>query len=162
MEALTRKFTLSPTLSLRSISETLPFTYTGADLYALCSDAMLKAITRQANLVDEKIKRLSATSEEPVSTAHFFDNIATPEDVLVVVGEEDFLQAKGELVGSVSAKELEHYQRVREQFEMAEEKGKKGRGNAIEQAVVEGEEEVPVVDKKGKGKAVVVDRDAGV
>ncbi|KAG0128394.1 hypothetical protein HOY82DRAFT_671556 [Tuber indicum] len=162
MEALTRKFTLSPTLSLRSISETLPFTYTGADLYALCSDAMLKAITRQANLVDEKIKRLSATSEEPVSTAHFFDNIATPEDVLVVVGEEDFLQAKDELVGSVSAKELEHYQRVREQFEMAEEKGKKGRGNAVEQAVVEGEEEVPVVDRKGKGKAVVVDRDAGV
>ncbi|PUU82934.1 hypothetical protein B9Z19DRAFT_1098947 [Tuber borchii] len=163
MEALTRKFTLSPTLSLRSISETLPFTYTGADLYALCSDAMLKAITRQANLVDEKIQRLSATSEEPVSTAHFFDSIATPEDVLVVVGEEDFLQAKSELVGSVSAKELEHYQRVREQFEMAEEKGKMGKGKAIEQgAMEEEEEEAPAVDRKGKGKAVMVDRDAGV
>ncbi|PWW76916.1 P-loop containing nucleoside triphosphate hydrolase protein [Tuber magnatum] len=163
MEALTRKFTLSPTLSLRSISETLPFTYTGADLYALCSDAMLKAITRQANLVDEKIKRLSATLEEPVSTAHFFDSIARPEDVLVVVGEEDFLQAKSELVGSVSAKELEHYQRVREQFEMAEEKEKKqGKGKAIEQAVVEEEEEAPVVDGKGGGKVVMVDRDAGV
>jgi len=31
-------------------------------------------------------------------------------------------------VGSVSAKELEHYQRVREQFEMAEKRGRKGRG----------------------------------
>ena len=123
---------------------------------------MLKAITRQANLVDEKIQRLSATSEEPVSTAHFFDNIATPEDVLVVVGEEDFLQAKSELVGSVSAKELEHYQRVREQFEMAEEKEKKGKGKAIEQAAVGEEEEAPAVDWKGKGKALMVDRDAGM
>jgi len=126
---------------------------------------MLKAITRQANLVDEKIQRLSATSEEPVSTAHFFDNIATPEDVLVVVGEEDFLQAKSELVGSVSAKELEHYQRVREQFEMAEEKGKKGegKGKAIEQAAVGEEEgEAPAVDWKVGGKALMVDRDAGV
>jgi len=60
------RFTLSPTLFLRSISETLPFTYTGADLYTHCSDAMVKAITRQANIVDEKVQRLSATSEEPL------------------------------------------------------------------------------------------------
>jgi len=88
---------------------------------------MLNVITRQANHVDEKIQRLSATSEEPFSKAHFFDTIVTPEDVLVVIGEEDFLQAKSELVGSVSAKELEHCQRVREKFEMAEEQGKKGK-----------------------------------
>jgi len=65
-------------------------------------------------------------------------------------------------VGSVSAKELEHYQRVREQFEMAEEKEKKGKGKAIEQAAVGEEEEAPAVDWKGKGKALMVDRDAGM
>ncbi|PBP17456.1 Peroxisomal biogenesis factor 6 [Diplocarpon rosae] len=54
MEALTRKFTLHPTLSLPRIASRLPFTYTGADFYALCSDAMLKAVTRQASLVDSK------------------------------------------------------------------------------------------------------------
>jgi len=123
---------------------------------------MLNVITRQANHVDEKIQRLSATSEEPVSKAHFFSTIATPEDVLVVIGEEDFLQAKSEFVGSVSAKELEHCQRVREKFEVTEEKGKKGKGKVIEKAAVGEEEDAPAVDWKVKGKALRVDRDAGV
>ena len=48
LEALTRKFNLDPDLELKRVAESLPFTYTGADLYALASDAMLKAITRQA------------------------------------------------------------------------------------------------------------------
>ncbi|EEH04713.1 peroxisomal biogenesis factor 6 [Histoplasma capsulatum G186AR] len=114
LEALTRKFNLHPDLSLRRIAEQLPFTYTGADLYALCSDAMLKAITRQATAVDEKIKALPGG---PVTTAYFFDHLATPEDIAVMVTEQDFIAAKAELVASVSAKELEHFERVRRTFE---------------------------------------------
>lgn len=98
LEALTRKFNLHPDLSLRRIAEQLPFTYTGADLYALCSDAMLKAITRQATAVDEKIKALPGG---PVTTAYFFDHLATPEDIAVMVTEQDFIAAKAELVASV-------------------------------------------------------------
>ncbi|KAK6340660.1 peroxisomal assembly protein [Orbilia brochopaga] len=131
LEALTRKFTLHHSLSLAKIADTLPFTYTGADLYALCSDAMLKAITRQAAKVDQKIREM----ENPVSTAYFFDHLATDEDVSVAVTEEDFLEAKRELIGSVSQKELEHYDRVRQMFETVEEakdeKGK-GKGKAVE------------------------------
>ncbi|KAI9775191.1 MAG: peroxisomal assembly protein [Geoglossum umbratile] len=118
LEALTRKFTLHPSMSLRRVAESLPFTYTGADLYALCSDAMLKAITRQANAVDRKIKALPSG---PVTTAYFFDHLATSEDTAVVVTETDFFDAKRELVGSVSAKELEHYERVRKSFEATDE-----------------------------------------
>ncbi|KAL2374225.1 peroxisomal assembly protein [Blastomyces gilchristii] len=114
LEALTRKFNLHPDLSLRRIAEQLPFTYTGADLYALCSDAMLKAITRKASAVDEKIKELPGG---PVTAAYFFDHLATPEDIAVMVTEEDFIAAKSELVASVSAKELEHFERVRRTFE---------------------------------------------
>ncbi|KAL8784922.1 MAG: hypothetical protein Q9213_003664 [Squamulea squamosa] len=114
LEALTRKFNLHPELSLARVAESLPFTYTGADLYALCSDAMLKAITRQASAVDAKIKALS---NRPMTTAYFFDHLATKEDVEVTVAEDDFMAASRELVGSVSAKELEHYQRVRQSFE---------------------------------------------
>lgn len=88
-------------MTLRTIAETLPFTYTGADLYALCSDAMLKAITRQAGRVDEKIRVMSEDSGEPMSTAYFFDHVASEEDTTVVVGEGDFASAKSELVGSV-------------------------------------------------------------
>ena len=98
LEALTRKFTMHPDMSLRRVAESLPFTYTGADLYALCSDAMLKAITRQALAVDAKIKKLSGP---PVTTAYFFDHLATDEDIAVMVTEADFFAANRELVGSV-------------------------------------------------------------
>ncbi|KAL8731088.1 MAG: hypothetical protein Q9166_003616 [cf. Caloplaca sp. 2 TL-2023] len=114
LEALTRKFSLDPDMSLARVAESLPFTYTGADLYALCSDAMLKAITRQTSVVDAKIKDLP---KGPVTTAYFFDHLATKDDIAVMVTEDDFRAARWELVGSVSAKELEHYQRVRHSFE---------------------------------------------
>ncbi|KKA27391.1 hypothetical protein TD95_000491 [Thielaviopsis punctulata] len=117
LEALTRKFTIDPSVSLRQVAEKLPFTYTGADFYALCSDAMLKAVTRQASLVDSKIRALSAAQGKPVTTAAFFDHHATPADVAVVVTEADFLGAHHELVPSVSAGELAHYESVRAQFE---------------------------------------------
>lgn len=98
LEALTRKFALNPDVSLDRVAERLPLTYTGADLYALCSDAMLKAITRKSTAVDEKIKQLPGG---PVTTAYFFDHLAKPEDVSVTVTEEDFLSAQAELVPSV-------------------------------------------------------------
>jgi len=55
IEALTRKFRLDPNLDLMTIAEQCPFNYTGADFYALCSDAMLKAMSRKAAAVDTKI-----------------------------------------------------------------------------------------------------------
>ena len=114
LQALTRKFSLSPDCSLERVAASLPFTYTGADLYALASDAMLKAITRKADAVDAKIKALPGGE---VSKAYFFDHLATEEDIGVTVTERDFETASQCLVGSVSAKELEHYKRVREAFE---------------------------------------------
>jgi peroxin-6 len=117
MEALTRKFTLDPSVDLRRVASTLPFTYTGADLYALCSDAMLKAITRKTGLVDQKVADISKVRGEEISTAYFFDHCATVEDIAVVVSEEDFLAAQREMVASVSQKELEHFERIRNQFE---------------------------------------------
>ncbi|CAF9921405.1 MAG: peroxisomal assembly protein [Heterodermia speciosa] len=126
LEALTRKFTLDPSLDLRMVAESLPFTYTGADLYALASDAMLKAITRQADAVDRKIKTLPGG---PVTTAYFFDHLATEADIAVRVTEADFEVAKRDLVGSVSAKELEHYARVQASFEGSDSKEEKSQRN---------------------------------
>lgn len=140
------RFTLSPSLSLRSVASNLPFTYTGADLYALCSDAMLKAITRRATSVDSKVRSLNSKRAstnpplEPISVAHFFDHLAAPEDTEVLVEEEDFMAAMRELVPSVSVKELEHYEKVRSTFETGDDgtRGKKtipakmsnGKGNS--------------------------------
>ncbi|KAG9241396.1 hypothetical protein BJ878DRAFT_447608 [Calycina marina] len=158
MEALTRKFTLHPSLSLPNIASKLPFTYTGADFYALCSDAMLKAVTRQALLVDSKIASINKSNtsqgKNKISTAYFFDHFAIKEDIAVLVEEDDFIAAERELVPSVSLKELEHYKRVRAQFEKFEEPEDaakpNGNGNAIKS---HGKRKGKVVDRKGKGKA---------
>jgi peroxin-6 len=55
IEALTRKFRLHPGLDLKKVADKCEFNYTGADFYALCSDAMLKAMVRKIDDVDKKI-----------------------------------------------------------------------------------------------------------
>lgn len=135
------RFTLHPSLSLNRVSQSLPFTYTGADMYALCSDAMLKAVTRQARAVDEKVSTYNSTHETAISIAYFFDHLATETDTAVMVTEQDFIEAHRELVPSVSADELRHYQRVRATFE--------GSGKKEENST----KQITNGSSKGKGKA---------
>ena len=137
LKALTRKFQLHPDCDLARVAEKLAFTYTGADLYALCSDAMLKAVMRSAGIIDRKAEAQNCTVPQ------FFDLHATKKDLGILVEEQDFERAGRELVGSVSARELDHYQRVRERFERPEEK-----------ATVNGS----LHEDKGKGKARELNR----
>lgn len=180
------RFTLDPSSSLQRVASKLPFTYTGADFYALCSDAMLKAVTRQASLVDAKVAAINSSPEQQckggkISTAYYFDHYATKEDVAVMVSEEDFLAAERELIPSVSLGELEHYQKVRAQFENVDDKDKdkdksdmngegaptrragddalQGKHKLSERPIPErlrsrGKGKEKAVDRKGKGKAV--------
>lgn len=126
LEALTRKFQLDDGVDLKKIAEKCSFTYTGADFYALCSDSMLNAMTRVAGEVDEKIKAYNADviaqGKNEVNSRWWFDNVATKEDTTVLVKMEDFIKAQNELNPSVSAEELQHYLRVRENFEGGKEK----------------------------------------
>ena len=110
---------------------------------------MLKAITRQARLVDSKVaahnKNLKPGAH-PLTVAGFFDHHATDEDTAVVVSEEDFDSARRELVPSVSYEELQHYERVRNTFEGA---GKKdapatvGNGKAQPRIAIEASAATP-------------------
>ena len=111
-------------MSLRNVAQKLPFTYTGADFYALCSDAMLKAVTRQSSAVDAKVRAINAerAGKHEISTAYFFDHFATKEDIAVMVTEADFMAAHDELIPSVSAGELAHYEKVRASFEGSRDK----------------------------------------
>jgi peroxin-6 len=106
---------------LPRVASQLPFTFTGADLYALCSDAMLKAVTRSARQVDDRVAAVNAERTAHgkcvVSIAGFFDHHATPSDLEVQVEEQDFELARKELTPSVSYEELKHYEKVRDQFE---------------------------------------------
>jgi peroxin-6 len=115
-------------------------------MYALCSDAMLKAITRQARAVDEKVAAISTSRGTPITTAYFFDHLATEEDTAVMVMEEDFIEAHKELVPSVSADELKHYEGVRMTFEGTGKKDESGRPSQNGTAR-------PSTSYKGKGKA---------
>jgi peroxin-6 len=55
LQALTRKFRLDPALDLMRVARACPFNFTGADFYALCADALLKAMTRKAQEIDARI-----------------------------------------------------------------------------------------------------------
>lgn len=59
LQALTRKFRLHEFLNLKLVAERCSFNYTGADFYALCSDAMLNAMSRKAEELEEKIGGLT-------------------------------------------------------------------------------------------------------
>jgi len=97
---------------------------------------MLKAVTRSARAVDDKITDLNSQrlAEEPgkrlITVAQFFDHHATDADLDVLVTEEDFRLAKDELVPSVSQEELGHYERVRKEFEGGQDKKAAQNGSA--------------------------------
>ena len=141
IRALTRKFTLSGDVDLMAVAETCPFTFTGADFYALCADAQLKAMTRAAEKVNAKIAGYS----KKVSTQWWFDHVATAEDLAWQVEMQDFMAARKELVPSVSAQEQETYRRLQSQFSAV----KKDGNQVIQSNGSNG-------TGKGKGKEVAV------
>jgi peroxin-6 len=55
LRALTRKFRLDAALDLMDVARACPFNFTGADFYALCADALLKAMSRKAQEIDARI-----------------------------------------------------------------------------------------------------------
>ena len=82
---------------------------------------MLKAVTRSARQVDDRVATVNAErasqGKHAVTIAGFFDHHATASDLEVQVEEQDFELARKELTPSVSYEELKHYERVRDQFE---------------------------------------------
>jgi peroxin-6 len=131
---------------------------------------MLKAVTRQAAAVDSKIRSINAdpNTHHPISTANFFDHHAQPDDIAVMVTEQDFLDANRELIPSVSAGELAHYEQVRSAFEGVRDKEKRqrettplsptlGAGAAGTNPSFKGKGKGRAV--KGKGKAVATASD---
>ncbi|ORX84764.1 AAA-domain-containing protein [Anaeromyces robustus] len=113
-----RKFNLHPDLDLAEIAEQCPFNYTGADFYALCSDAILKAMIRTISHIDKKIDELNSENKNanPITPAYYLDNMAEESEKTVQVTKEDFQNALNELIPSVSEKDLEHYREIQQRF----------------------------------------------
>ena len=117
LQALSRKFSLERDVDLSLISEQCPLTFTGADFYALASDAMMLAFKRK---VDEVINRLREEEEkvgEKVDTRVFLSSLDSDDPLLhVTVAHCDYEAALKALTPSLSFDELAHYKRLKEQF----------------------------------------------
>lgn len=105
LTALTRKFTLAPSCNLMEIAQRCPINLTGADLYALSSDAMALAIKSQ-------IQTLNSLSQDKL------DQLKREEANLPVrVEQQHFLTALEQLTPSVSMEELERYKEMATRFQ---------------------------------------------
>jgi len=141
LQALTRKFRMSRDVDLlkvycfpcamdRFVSEfrrmmiqlveSCPFTYTGADFYALASDALLHSMKRQIALVDQHVAQRSASQAGGADLNGVRTFLATlPADhalLQVEVTMQDLEQARAALTPSISEEELRHYTHLQAQF----------------------------------------------
>ncbi|XP_028903299.1 peroxisome biogenesis factor 6 [Ornithorhynchus anatinus] len=95
LSAITRKFKLEPSVCLASVLDRCPAQLTGADLYALCSDAMTAALRRRV---------------------HDVENGLPAEGSALLLTMADLLQAAAQLQPSVSEQELQRYRRIQRKF----------------------------------------------
>ncbi|XP_056442610.1 peroxisomal ATPase PEX6 isoform X1 [Gadus chalcogrammus] len=95
LKAITAKFHLDPDVSLEVVVDGCPSQLSGADLYALCSEAMTAAVRRKILLIT--------------------DGLDT-EDSPLVLSSEDFTMALKDLQPSVSEQELLKYQNIQQQL----------------------------------------------
>ncbi|XP_074898482.1 peroxisome biogenesis factor 6 isoform X2 [Buteo buteo] len=95
LSAITRKFKLDQSVNLTTILEKCPAQLTGADIYALCSDAMMCAVKRKVEWIEEGLDTESSA---------------------LILTMDDFLQAAARLQPSVSEQELLRYRLIRQKF----------------------------------------------
>lgn len=98
--SLTRKFVFESGFGVDDILTMLPEDeVTGADLYAICSEASLHAVAREVRKLEEE-----ATDEKDL----------LGECPVLTVGKGDFESAVAEFVPSVGKDELKYYQQVKD------------------------------------------------
>lgn len=95
MKALTRRFQLEEDADLDALAEKCPSNLTGADYYALCSDAMLNTMKR-------KIQQLEAG-----------ESVNEKE---ILVSQQDFNEALENLTPSLTDSEIQRYRQLRDSF----------------------------------------------
>uniref|UniRef100_A0A3B5LYC1 Peroxisomal ATPase PEX6 n=1 Tax=Xiphophorus couchianus TaxID=32473 RepID=A0A3B5LYC1_9TELE len=95
LQAILRKFQLDPAVNLQDVVDRCPTRMTGADLYALCSDAMTAAIKRKIQQINDGLDS---------------------EDSPVLLSAEDFSSALKNFRPSVSEAELLRYRSIHQEL----------------------------------------------
>uniref|UniRef100_A0A3P9Q6J3 Peroxisomal ATPase PEX6 n=1 Tax=Poecilia reticulata TaxID=8081 RepID=A0A3P9Q6J3_POERE len=95
LQAILRKFQLDPAVNLQDVVDRCPTRMSGADLYALCSDAMTAAIKRKIQQINDGLDS---------------------EDSPVLLCAEDFSSALKNFRPSVSEAELLRYRSIHQEL----------------------------------------------
>jgi len=105
VKALTRKFNMSSSVRLEQVVQAAPLNLTGADFYALCSEALQAAIR-------EQIISLSSLSATAGSCSSAVSLAKGP----VLVEQHHFMEALTAITPSVSPTELEQYRQLQQTY----------------------------------------------
>jgi len=118
LQALVRKFRLDDDVNLSDIVKTCPTNYTGADFYALASNALSIALKRRANEISEYVELSQKESlyyESPTTLTKYLQSL-TDKELHVYVSMSDFMKAREGIVASVSEEEHNKYKRLRDEY----------------------------------------------
>ena len=108
LRALTRKFTLAGDVSLPAIAERCSLRFSGADFYALCADALMRAIREHAAALPAVVPQEPSAGPE--------DDGGTQDAPEVTVAARHFALALEALTPSVSEAEAARFRQLQESF----------------------------------------------
>lgn len=113
--ALTRKLPLGPDVDATAIVRALPRGTTGADMYALCCEAVLAAIRRTVATLDAGAAGDGRAVVSGTLLAETLSSTPTAGQTApaVVVGPADFAAALARFAPSVARAELARYEELR-------------------------------------------------
>jgi len=141
LRALTRRFTMADGVDLEAVAARCPEGVSGADLYGLCADALLRAMREHIDAEEAAAAEaegggggggVTAAAAEEEEEGE--EGVALPP-IVVPVGARHFEAALAELQPSVSAAEAAEYARVRASFETGGGGGGVGNGRAASSVV---------------------------
>ena len=120
LRALTKKFVVGEERSddetLVSLARRVPARFTGADMYALCADAWMRAAKRTVAEMERERGDADADAADDREDARG-EKRETKSSSTVIVLARDFDDALAELSPSLTDADVAHYARMRENFE---------------------------------------------
>ena len=119
------RFNLGKSVSLEEIAEKCPLNLTGADFYALCSDAMLCSVSEAIQTLTEKNQNETETNSRNSQSQQISQS---GQDFFLVVEHRHFVEALSRLTPSVSMDEMRHYKQLQQTFDQNHNKKKKVAG----------------------------------
>lgn len=112
LSALTRKFRLGAGVVLADLAAKCPATFTGADCYALCAEALMHALKQRVDVLEAKFG-----NNTPSSAADRANAMAS-EDIVEVTAA-DFEAALASIRPSLSREELARYDALHAKHKIA-------------------------------------------